>query len=628
MANKHGLYMVGHGTTKSDVFCFLPPLFTEIAMAENYGRVLTNMRCKYSKQPVFSMINDINLNLIGQVITKKSKATFIEFPDMQHTGIAIIDAKNNPDVSWSVKLEKDNIFKYFIGKDTTAYILSYMNLSFNTKNGEISGSIFYPPELYNLPLANFTHAELNKLIETDVSEEGSISTIDVRQAEQYMDAIPSASQNTSADNPHVNCIKRLCYIGYINSQFLKLLGIEAVDPVNDIYNYLSTDYLAMHANKLLLDNVLHVDVAEQTTPKLRKFLHKNKYEAGISVILNQLKANLIESRLMKSSTKKSFKLWSASCRPIATVEERRSKYNTIKSIFEPQENTPKSLQQFALDNTRELRPDGEEMFKGILSPHIVITNILYPCFLYCMDPDTCDLLPEFTDEIRGLFQYMIVNLPLYTLNKPSVLRFIELVTPKLVDAILTSIIGSSSEQVRYARLFASAFTTLTGPAYKYTAEDIILVYGVVIYNLPTYLDLSSASYRTASNIHPREYKTPHTNVVANNTETTDKSTPHNVYGTIWNLPNNSSSGQPTDNARVAHITSKKQRKHLAKQSLRTKRVFSKTQDARQPLSGYNLIKIATATMLSGKYPYLTHTVRTNPEKYIPRMFQMVTRINV
>lgn len=286
---------------------------------------------------------------------------------------------------------------------------------------------------------------------------------------------------------------------------------------------------------------------------------------------------------------------------------------------------PKSVRQFALNNTRELAPVGKkEQFRGILSPHIVISNILYPCFLYCMDPDTCDLLPEFTDEIRELFKYMITHLPFYTLDKPSVLRFIELVTAILVDTMTTSIIWTS-DQVTYTGLLTTAFNTLTHPNYKYTVEDIILIYGVVIYNMPTYLDLGSASYRTSANIHPQEYR-QHT-LNTHNTKNNNTA----LHGTIWNLPNNSHSGPKTNNTWLEPVMSKKQRKYLVKESRRTKRQLN-IQPVKSDLSSRDtLIKLASDILIKqggNTYPYLTNTVKTKPKTHIPHLFQMVTRFEV
>jgi len=627
MTTKHGLYINGHGNTNPEVFCFVPPLFTEVAMAENYGRLLKDMRCKYSKQPVFTMINDVNVSLVGQLHMLLSDNTAaLGFPVMSHTGIAIVSKASQPSVSWSTKLENANIFDFFTEGSTRqmAYILRYLDMRINPVTGDITASTSYPPELYDLQIDTIepdeVPAELNKLMALRHKKQPeTISTKDLQVADQYLKANPT-SQTTPEGSYNMRIFKRLAYIGYVNEQFLKAIGIKPDNMFADIYKYLLPDYLAEHADKLLVDKVIHINTDPKTSPKFLDYLHTNKYTVGISCILNQLKANLIEARLMESTNKPQFKLWCSTCRSLASVDERKSKYNTIKSIFEPRESVPKSVRQFAMDNTRELRPEGAEKFSGVLSPHIVITNILYPCFLYCMESEACDLLPEFTDEIHELFQYIIVNLPLYTLNKPSVMRFIELVTPNLVDAMITSVIWSSSEPIKYTSLLTAAFTTLASPYYKYTVEDIILVYGVVIYNMPTYLDFSSASYRTASDIHPHEYQSPHATTVANTNETT--------YGTIWNLPNNSHTQSSDNNTWLEPVMSKKQRKYLAKQLRRTKRQLNIPSGKRTELSGNNLIKIATATILKGKYPYLTQTIRKNPEKYIPRMFHMVTRFNV
>jgi hypothetical protein len=451
----------------------------------------------------------------------------------------------------------------------------------------------------------------------------SISPKDTQAVDTYFKSRPIDNPpNTPEANRHIKTRQRSLYIGYVNEQFLKAIDIKPNNINTDIYKYLFTDYLAEHADKLLLNKVLHVDTNSKTTSKLHEFLHTNKYETGLSTILNQLKANLVESRLMEPNAHTPFKLWCSTCRSIVSAGERKGKYNTIESVFNPKDTTPKSVRQFALDNIRELAPVGEkEQFRGILSPHIVISNILYPCFLYSMDPETCDMLPEFTDEIRKLFYYMIANLPLYTLDKPSVLRFIELVTSELVDTMVTSIVWTS-EQLTYTTLLTASFNTLTHPNYKYTVEDIILVYGVVIYNMPTYIDLTSASYRTAANIHPSEYRQPTLNHNAKNNNT---QTP---YGTIWNLPNNSQSGPKTNNTWLEPVMSKKQRKLLAKESRRTKRQLNIPFVKRKELTSDRIIKIASAIIIKGKYPYLTQTVKHKPKIYIPRLFQLVTRFNV
>jgi len=629
-SNKHGLYICGHGETITDVFCFIPPMFTEIAMAENYGRLLRNMECKYSKQPVFSMINDINIKFIGlthRQLSDDSVAIF--FPEMSHTGIAIRDLKHSPNIDWSTKFIKANLFDYFIKDDlpkTTQYanILRHLNMNVDVDTKVITASTRYPLPLYDVELAEFGGSKMNKLIHKPHKLSDTISPIDLQAANDYIIAHDGNTSNISQE--HIRTIKRVLYICYINGEFLHSIGIETEHLLDDVYKYLSNDYLAKHADKLLLNKILHIDVDQSTTSdKFTSFLLENKCEANVSTLLNQLKANLVESRLMESNIRSPFKLWCSTCRGITPVDERKSKYNTIKSIFEPHDNVPKSVRQFALDNTRELAPIGEkEQFRGILSPHIVISNILYPCFLYCMDPDTCDLLPEFTDEIRGLFRYMITNLPLYTLDKPTVLRFIELVTAKFVDSMVTSI-AWSIEQVTYTGLLTSAFNTLTLPDYKYTIEDIILVYGIVIYNMPTYLDLASPSYRTAANIHPHEY-----HIQTHNTHNSENSSMQ-PYGTIWNLPDNSQSSPKTNNTWLEPVMSKKQRKLLAKESRRTKRLLN-IQPAKSDLSPRNtLIKLASDILIKhggNIYPYLTNTVKTKPKTHILRLFQMVTRFDV
>ncbi len=639
----HGLYINGHGKTLSNTFCFLPPLFTEIAMAENYGRILYGMRCKYSKQPVFAMINDIHVNLIGQLnMLLSDNTTALGFPVMSHTGIAIVNKQNTPDIKWSTSIIKDNLFDFFVDDSrrviptavkTPAYVLRKLDMRLNTQTGDIMADIRVPRDLYTASADDLSPELFDKLMEQKHNVTDSFSPSLIQEAgaffEKYRSRLTNVNFKQTPEFRHYEgAINRLMYIGYVNRKFLEAVGIKSEDMLGDVHKYLMTDYLAKHAHKLILHKVLHIDIEPADSSQFIDYLHSEKYQIGLSTILNKLKSSIIESRLMESSYSKPFKMWCSTCRGLEPIDERRAAYKSIESVFQSRENMPKSVREFAVDNTRELGPAGEEKFRGLLSPHIVITNILYPCFLYSMDPDTCDLLPEFTPEHIQLFEYMIANLPLYTLDKAKVLRFIELVTPHVVDSMVTSLIWSSvnpgdDSMETYSRIFLSAFNTLTHKPYNYTVEDIVLVYGVVIYNMPTYIDLSAAVYRSPANIHPSEYGSsradpPETNI-------------RESVGSIWNLPNNNrQTRNQGDNARLEPVMSKKLRRHTNKQARRSKKRLNivTRESSNRELSGDDLVKVASDELLNGKYLYLTETVKKKPDLYIERLFGMVTRFHV
>ena len=642
----HGLYILGHGITNPKELCFLPPLFTEIAMAENYGQILRSKSFKYSKQPVFSMINDIQIDLVG-VPTKVHRYSdgeiekkTLSFPEMSHTGISIVSKTSKPDASWSKKVRKSNVFDFFTKGDTKlmANVLRNMDLELNNNTKEITATIKYPQELHDLPKLNYSQylAMLNTLMTAKHEIKDSISSIVVKKL--IPQNISPHGQTTSEEIYNINTEKRMQYIGMVNKLFLQTIGISIVKPsavINAVYKYLDARYLGEHADKLLLHKVIHVDVDPTTTPHFLDYLNKNKYKTNISGILGRLKADLIEARLMESTSHATFKMWSASCRGLEPVEKRMLVYSTLKSVREPHENKPKALRQFADDNTREPKQGERDKFRGLLSPHIIITHVLYPCFLYAMDSDACHILPEFTDEIRGLFTYMIRKLPSYSLNKPLVLRFIELVTPKLIEEMVNSVIWSipnldSSIRDLYAQLFKEAFNTLTKAPYNYTIEDIILVFGVVIYNMPTYVDLHAETFKTPLNIHPSEYQPQQQPTIskANNNNVT-------MYGSIWDLPNshNSPNHSTVANAkkytRLNSVMSRKTRKRVNTTSRRSHKKINNTPlGPGLALDGNDLIKLSKLIMSTGKYPYLTRTVKSNPLTYIPRMFQLVTRFDV
>lgn len=641
----HGLYVNGHGKTLSNTLCFLPPLFTEIAMAENYGRILYGMRCKYSKQPVFAMINDIHVNLIGQLnMLLSDNTTAVGFPVMSHTGIAIVNKQNTPDIKWSTSIIKDNLFDFFVDDSrrviptavkTPAYVLRKLDMRLNTQTGDIMADIRVPRDLYTASADDLSPELFDKLMEQKHNVTDSFSPSLIQEAgaffEKNMSKITKDHKfkQTPEFRHYEGAINRLMYISYVNRKFLEAVGIKSEDMLGDVHKYLMTDYLAEHAHKLILHKVLHIDIEPADSSQFIDYLHSEKYQIGLSTILNKLKSSIIESRLMESSYSKPFKMWCSTCRGLEPIDERRAAYKSIESVFQSRENMPKSVREFAVDNTRELGPAGEEKFRGLLSPHIVITNILYPCFLYSMDPDTCDLLPEFTPEHIQLFEYMIANLPLYTLDKAKVLRFIELVTPHVVDSMVTSLIWSSvnpgdDSMETYSRIFSLAFNTLTHKPYNYTVEDIVLVYGVVIYNMPTYIDLSAAIYRTPVNIHPREYGSSRAN-------TLDVNMP-DLPGSIWNLPNNNQQTKTHDaNAWLEPVMSKKLSRRTVKLSKRSKKTLNSvlnTAPIRGQLTSTEMARLAIDVLLHGKYTYLTLTVRRNPALYVNKLFDMVTRFNV
>jgi hypothetical protein len=628
----HGLYINGHGKTISDTFCFLPPLFTEIAFGENYGRLLRNMQCKHSKQPVFAMINDINVNLIGLINMLLSDNTLaIGFPEISHSGVAIVSKASRPDVSWSLKLKTDNIFDFFTEEDEKtrdmAIILRWLNMRVNSETGDITATAKFPYGLYNLNSDELKVDKLTKLMDVRHKSIGDISPKHIQEAGDFLDANPG--HNTYEAAPYMNAVKRSLYIGLVNEKFLEAVGIKPENIIADIYKYLSSDYLAEHADKLLVQKVLHVDVGQKTTPRFLDYLHANKYVSGITGILYHLKGRLIEARLKEPYVRAPFKLWASMCRSLESTNDRRTVYQTIESVFESRENKPKSLKQFANNNTRELQPVETEKFRGLLSPHIVITNILYPCFLYCMDPESCDILPEFTDEIRQLFEYMVASLPLYALNKVKVLRFIELVTPTVVDSMVTSVIWSSvnpDDEVMntYSRLFTAAFNTLNSAPYYYKLEDIILTYGVVVYNMPTYIDLSAAIYRSPENIHPREYRR------SSHADTQEVNLQESV-GSIWNLPNNNLQTKGhDDNAWLEPVMSKKLSRRINKQSKRSKKALNTAtrESSKRELSGDDLVRVASEVLANGKFHCLIQSVHRNPPKAINRLFEMAMRFDV
>ncbi len=122
------VYIKGHGTTNAEYLCFLPPIFTKISMAENYGKTLvTNVKnpsaCKQVKETVFGLINDILVSFIGSLVTldetyDNNLTLNLLF---QNTGIILQDKRKQFDNGW---INDMNIYGLF-AHDLIPFTLNY-----------------------------------------------------------------------------------------------------------------------------------------------------------------------------------------------------------------------------------------------------------------------------------------------------------------------------------------------------------------------------------------------------------------------------------------------------------------------------------------------------------------------
>ncbi len=683
----YGLYIHGHGSTNYKTLCFLPPLFTNAVLLGSYGNSLYSTTCEYSKEPMLGTINNIDLGIMGQAISTthefpdKYSARRLEF---NINGIGIHNKDNKIKNYWENRHNKThNLFTPLINMyslhnnnlnydkpktyyDRVLHLLSLIQLykiffgEFdNSMQSDIYMHVFVPHKIFtydnviiNDDIINNLIGELHvsnyKILKSEIlAKLELIKGVDEFHDEWFVEPMGIKLNTTLNTNKYINNfvnvltekeIKEIYimanvikYITTLTNIFYTLFHIPLLNTklnnLDNLYNLLDPNFLSEYSNILLLYTYTFVEIDKNVSENLDfiEYLNKNQYNTSIADTLNELKSNLVTSRL--TSTNKDsdkFILHSASCRGITDIESRKFVYSELENVFSESPHIPKSVTKYAIDNTK---PDNEMgTFKGRLPPHVIVNTVLFPCFLYlAMDSKTLTRCGILTSH-RILFNELISTLQTFKIQKATLMAFFDKVTPSLVDNMILAVIKahtSFSAYSVYTNIINYVIYTLCIPNKQidtpYHVEDFLLIFGVIINNLLVFIDLNNAKYRDLLSIQPKEYPF-HGNMQHNEDYIPSKPS-------IWNnLPENNTISMARHNGPTnpSPKLSKKQRKLAKRLNQRNKtfkqlgRVYKHT----DIITKQTILDITYRILTHNKYPYLTELVEQDPQTYIYRLLQL------
>jgi hypothetical protein len=230
-------------------------------------------------------------------------------------------------------------------------------------------------------------------------------------------------------------------------------------------------------------------------------------------------------------------------------------------------------------------------FEGYLKPNIVIHEVLYPLFLYVINPKSAVFSKHISSDVMN---NLINGLLIYEINKKSLLVVLLQISSHVISDVVNELNTNFGQEKSPNRaMFEAAFNTLIS-VYSYTVEDIIITFGPIIKNFNVYVYINKGVFRTFSNLAPEEY--------ANNKPNTPANKP--------NTP--------------ANKTNKHARNRANKSNARTYKKLNRNRVNNSANSEMHMDNKGLAiSILSDKDNYLSKMVKDDKAKYLPLLFDMV-----
>lgn len=591
METEYGLYINGHGTTDPDTLCFIPSIFNEITMAENYGKQLVNDVCNYNYVPVYALLNNPSISFIGNKLSKHRKTGILEanYFEYNKTNIVLCNDETSRELLKSlIDTEFHNLFDLQRSAHMTSNEIEIIDYLRQLK--VVFTGVSVPPVIF-VPMLDNKGIPLD--IKIPIIFEYTANKNNDFKGPSLVDYNPSV--NNTIKKKHIKLLTNNLSFKLAEAallEFYKIMKLPIEDETNILINFSNPHTIIKFAKQLLKDKVIFMHVPNDTFD-LFAALEANHYKFKLSQILNLLKRELIESRLNNPLDTK-FKLKCIACRSISNQAKRKVSYKKMKdnipNIFDvsKESRVPKSIKMYKQANLAiNITNVAMEGFQGFISPNITIHNIILPCFLYAMYTDnehTVNLKSTYIDLINGFLNY--------ELQKSDALTLSYELDSKTLTLIINSLVAQfadleSPEQI-IENMFSVAFETLTR-TFAYKVEDVIIIFGKIIKEFNTYIDIPSGVFRTFSNISPHEYEKANIPSSAN---------------VSYKRPNTNKPGKRTH-----------KKLNLPMRSLKP--------SADKPLTNEDIIHIAIHLLSSRKYPFLSPMIESDPDKYIPVLFDML-----
>jgi hypothetical protein len=583
---QYGLNIHAHGSTEPKSLCFIPPIFTKVIMAENYGKMVVNKQCHYTTIPTNAFLNNPAFSFIGflEFTSPIKGGSFTDLTIYQKTGIFLCHDKPSAN-KYTNYIDANNHNIFAIQKTDTQdsninRLLDYLScLTINIKE-YVTPQIFVPGIDYKTEQIKHVCNLIEIAYKTDSDEYKGLEelkTLGDIDARYSLMAIRLANKGMNDFYTAFNLTKPT------NESELK----------NILFQFSNIQTIITYANKLLFNKVIGGYVPKTSNgshQNILSILKKSTYYLDLAKILATLKCELIESRL-KHKLDTPFTLRCIACRGIESQDTRIQPYKNIVSqpqyetIFDPSRKVAKSTKHYTLGNTaNSVNNMISGGFEGYLKPNIVIHEVLYPLFLYVINPKSTVFSKHISSDVMN---NLIKSLANYEIEKSNVLIVLHQISSNVISDVVDELNAKfGQEKSPNHAMFEDAFKNLI-TMYSYTVEDIIITFGLIIKNFNDYIQINQGVFRTFSSLAPEEY--------ANN---------------IPNSPVSKTSKTSKNRKGINKANKAKTIKGVKP----TKPTYS------EMLMGNKGLAIS---ILSGKSNYLSKMVKDNKSTYLPLLFDMV-----
>lgn len=577
---QYGLNIHAHGSTEPKSLCFIPPIFTKVIMAENYGKMVVNKQCHYTTIPTNAFLNNPVFSFIGflEYINPIKGGSFTDITNYQKTGIFLCHDKPSAN-KYTNYIDTNNHNIFTIQKNDTHdskinRLLDYLScLTINIKE-DVTPLIIVPGIDYKTKPIKYDCKLIEIAYKTDSTEYKNLDELD--------------KLNNDTDSHNSILAIKLANNGMYDfyTAFNLTKPTTDIELKNMLFQFSKKKTIITYANKLLFNKVIGGYVPKTSNGSHQDILfilENSTYYLDLAKILATLKCELIESRL-KHKLDTPFTLRCIACRGIESQDTRIQPYKNIVSqpqyenIFDSSRKVAKSTKHYTLGNTdNSVNNMISRGFEGYLKPNIVIHEVLYPLFLYVINP----ISTVFSEHISSdVMNNLIKSLANYTIEKSNVLIVLHQISSNVISDVVDELNAKFGQEKSPNRaMFEDAFKNLI-TMYSYTVEDIIITFGLIIKNFNDYIQINQGVFRTFSNLAPDEY--------ANN------------------IPNSP--------------VSKTSKKSKANKTKKIKGVKPTKPTYSEILMGNKGLAIS---ILSGKSNYLSKMVKDNKSTYLPLLFDMV-----
>jgi hypothetical protein len=570
---QYGLNIHAHGSTEPKSLCFIPPIFTKVIMAENYGKMVVNKQCHYTTIPTNAFLNNPVFSFIGflEYINPIKGGSFTDITNYQKTGIFLCLDKPSTD-KYTNYIDTNNHNIFAIQKNDTHdskinRLLDYLScLTINIKE-DVTPLIIVPGIDYKTKPIKYDCKLIEIAYKTDSVVYKSLEELknDNTKARYSILAIKFANNKMDDFYTAFNLTK----------------PTTDIELKNMLFQFSNIKTIITYANKLLFNKVIGGYVPKTSNDShqdILSILENSTYYLDLAKILATLKCELIESRL-KHKLDTPFTLRCIACRGIESQDTRIQPYKNIEKKYSNifNKTVAKSTREYKNYNTANTVnniPRGK--FEGYIKPNIVIHEVLYPLFLYVINPESNVFSEHISSDVMN---NLIKSLANYTIEKSNVLIVLHKISSNVISDVVDELISKFGQEKSPNRaMFEAAFKNLI-TMYSYTVEDIIITFGLIIKNFNDYIQINQGVFRTFSNLAPKEYA---------------------------NIPNSP--------------VSKNSKNSKANKTKKIKGVKPTKPTYSEILMGNKGLAIS---ILSGKSNYLSKMVKDNKSTYLPLLFDMV-----